>query len=50
MKDCESLPDPLQGGCYWRFNWARGEINNWNLTYDQITCPDYLAQTSGCQA
>jgi len=48
--DCNQLPDPLQGGCFWRFNWAKGAINGWNVTYSQITCPDYLSQTSGCKA
>ncbi|KAK3943232.1 hypothetical protein QBC46DRAFT_377874 [Diplogelasinospora grovesii] len=27
---CASLPQNLPGGCYWRFNWAKGDINGWN--------------------
>ncbi|OIW30180.1 barwin-like endoglucanase [Coniochaeta ligniaria NRRL 30616] len=45
---CESLPDNLQGGCYWRWNWANGEVNGWNVTYNQISCPDALTSVSGC--
>ena len=47
-EDCASLPSSLQGGCYWRWNWARGDINNWNVSYVPITCPDYHIQISGC--
>ncbi|CAK7203888.1 hypothetical protein SEUCBS139899_006638 [Sporothrix eucalyptigena] len=47
-EDCASLPSALQGGCYWRWNWARGDINNWNVSYVPITCPDYHVQISGC--
>jgi len=46
--DCITLPDHLQGGCYWRFNWARGDINGWNVTYNPIPCPDYHTKISGC--
>ncbi|KAJ9134312.1 Barwin-like endoglucanase [Pleurostoma richardsiae] len=46
--DCESLPDNLQGGCYWRFNWARGDINNWPITWTKISCPGYFTSISGC--
>lgn len=48
MSDCASLPDQLQGGCYWRWNWARGDINDWPVDYKQITCPDALTSVSGC--
>jgi len=46
--DCGTLPDHLQGGCYWRFNWARGDINEWNVTYNSIPCPEYHTKISGC--
>lgn len=47
-EDCDSLPENLQGGCYWRWNWANGEINGWNVTYNQISCPAALTSVSGC--
>ena len=41
--DCDSLPDRLQGGCYWRWNWARGDINGWNVEVRNLTsCPSHL--------
>jgi len=48
--DCEKLPPNLQGGCYWRFNWAGGVINGWDIVYKQVECPYRLQQISGCAA
>ncbi|KAK1750365.1 glycoside hydrolase [Echria macrotheca] len=48
--DCANLPQNLQGGCYWRFNWAKGAINTWNIDYKQISCPSRLTNISGCSA
>jgi hypothetical protein len=47
---CELLPFQLQEGCYWRFNWARGDINGWNINYNQVQCPSRLTAISGCSA
>ncbi|KAK4444909.1 RlpA-like double-psi beta-barrel-protein domain-containing protein-containing protein [Podospora aff. communis PSN243] len=47
---CDKLPANLQGGCYWRFNWARGEMNGWDIQYEPITCPSRLTEISGCRA
>ncbi|KAB5517449.1 RlpA-like double-psi beta-barrel-protein domain-containing protein-containing protein, partial [Coniochaeta sp. 2T2.1] len=47
---CEKLPGNLQGGCYWRFNWAKGELNGWDISYTPTTCPDHLTSISGCRA
>ncbi|KAK3379224.1 glycoside hydrolase [Lasiosphaeria ovina] len=47
---CEKLPSNLQGGCYWRFNWARGDVNGWDIIYEQIACPSVLTDISGCAA
>ncbi len=47
---CENLPANLQAGCYWRFNWARGDINGWKIQYEQVTCPFRLTSISGCEA
>ncbi|KAI1338240.1 beta-1,4-endoglucanase [Xylariaceae sp. FL0016] len=49
-EDCESLPQNLQGGCYFRFNWALGDINGWKVTSKQVTCPSQLTDISGCSA
>ncbi|KAK3356418.1 family 45 glycosyl hydrolase [Lasiosphaeria hispida] len=49
-EDCVTLPDSLQAGCYWRWNWAKGEVNGWNIEYNQITCPEQLSGVSGCKA
>ncbi|KAL1868425.1 hypothetical protein VTK73DRAFT_3691 [Phialemonium thermophilum] len=45
---CATLPSNLQAGCYWRFNWAQGDINNWPIRYHEIGCPDQLTSISGC--
>jgi len=45
---CADLPQNLQAGCYWRWNWARGDINGWALDYKQISCPVDLENKSGC--
>jgi len=49
-EDCANLPQNLQGGCYWRYNWARGAINTWNIDYTQVSCPSRLTSISGCSA
>ncbi|KAM7203935.1 glycoside hydrolase [Rhypophila sp. PSN 637] len=48
--ECANLPQNLQGGCYWRYNWARGAINTWNIDYQQVACPSRLTSISGCSA
>ncbi|KAK3987621.1 family 45 putative glycoside hydrolase [Cladorrhinum sp. PSN332] len=47
---CERLPANLWGGCYWRWNWARGEINGWDIFYVPVECPARLTEISGCRA
>ncbi|CAI4215691.1 unnamed protein product [Parascedosporium putredinis] len=49
-ENCANLPDNLQAGCYWRYNWARGELNGWDIVYNPVTCPDRLVEVSGCAA
>jgi len=46
--DCATLPQNLQAGCYWRWNWAKGDMNGWALDYKQIACPAELENKSGC--
>ncbi len=45
---CANLPANLQGGCYWRFNWARGDVNGWDIEYEPVACPARLTAISGC--
>lgn len=47
---CERLPSNLQGGCYWRFNWGKGDLIGWDINYTPVTCPDRLTSISGCHA
>lgn len=49
MEECEVLPEQMHGGCYWRWNWARGDTNGWAVEYSQIECPDELTSVSGCR-
>ncbi|SPN98618.1 uncharacterized protein DNG_01663 [Cephalotrichum gorgonifer] len=49
-ENCANLPDDLQGGCYWRYNWAGGEVNGWDIIYQPVTCPSRLTEISGCAA
>jgi hypothetical protein len=46
--ECELLPDHLRGGCYWRFNWARDDLNERAVEITQISCPTELTNISGC--
>jgi Glycosyl hydrolase family 45 len=45
---CASLPSNLQAGCYWRYNWAGGDLIGWNIYYEDVDCPDRLTSISGC--
>ncbi|KAH8882977.1 barwin-like endoglucanase [Thozetella sp. PMI_491] len=47
---CEKVPDNLAAGCYWRFNWAGGDMLGWDIVYNQVTCPARLTSISGCEA
>lgn len=47
--ECELLPDHLRSGCYWRFNWARDDLNDRNVEITQIACPTALKNISGCE-
>ncbi|KAK0702099.1 glycoside hydrolase family 45 protein [Lasiosphaeria miniovina] len=48
--ECANLPQNLQGGCYWRYNWAGGAVNTWGIDYKQVDCPTRLTSISGCAA
>jgi hypothetical protein len=44
------MPDRLQGGCYWRWNWAKGDVNGWSVDVRNISCPAQLTSISGCDS
>ncbi|TFK87121.1 glycoside hydrolase family 45 protein [Polyporus arcularius HHB13444] len=45
---CSQLPANLQAGCHWRWQWAGGDVNTWQITYKQVNCPSQLTSLSGC--
>jgi hypothetical protein len=47
-RECEALPANLQAGCYWRYNWAGGDLLNWDIYYDPVDCPERLTSISQC--
>ncbi|ORX98730.1 RlpA-like double-psi beta-barrel-protein domain-containing protein-containing protein [Clohesyomyces aquaticus] len=47
-EDCNALPEPLKGGCYWRFDWFRN-ADNPTVSWEKVVCPDALSYVSGCR-
>ncbi|ENN70547.1 endoglucanase [Dendroctonus ponderosae] len=47
IEDCENLPEKLQEGCKWRFQWFEG-ADNPTVEFIQIECPQQLIDISGC--
>lgn len=45
---CAELPEELQPGCRWRFEWLRG-VSNPELTFTQVECPEQLTDITGCK-
>ncbi|OBZ73157.1 putative endoglucanase type K [Grifola frondosa] len=45
---CSELPSNLQAGCHWRWEWAGGDVNEWDVTFKQVNCPSQLTSISGC--
>ncbi|GME82770.1 unnamed protein product [Ambrosiozyma monospora] len=45
--DCDSLPEILQTGCKFRFDWFEG-ADNQTVSYEQVYCPTSLTSISGC--
>ncbi|KAF5008016.1 hypothetical protein FDECE_5700 [Fusarium decemcellulare] len=45
--DCDSFPELLKDGCYWRFDWFEN-ADNPDFTFEQIQCPKALTDISGC--
>ncbi|KAK0719379.1 glycoside hydrolase [Lasiosphaeris hirsuta] len=50
LGECAALPQNLQKGCDWRWNWAGGDVNGWNINYKQVNCPRKITSISGCSA
>ncbi|KAF2092156.1 glycoside hydrolase family 45 protein [Saccharata proteae CBS 121410] len=48
--ECSELPSSLQEGCHWRWQWGGGDLNLWNIVYEQVECPTELTSISGCSA
>lgn len=45
--DCDSFPDALKDGCYWRFDWFEGSDNP-TVDFTQVSCPAALTANTGC--
>ncbi|KAK6194112.1 hypothetical protein LQW54_011753 [Pestalotiopsis sp. IQ-011] len=45
--DCDSFPEKLKAGCYWRFDWFKG-ADNPSVTFEQVACPQAITSKSGC--
>lgn len=45
--ECDSMPDALKPGCYWRFDWFRNSDNP-TFSFTQIQCPTELTDKTGC--
>lgn len=46
--ECALLPAPLQGGCFWRFDWFRN-ADNPSVNWEKVTCPEQLSYVSSCR-
>jgi hypothetical protein len=46
--DCSALPEELQAGCLWRFEWTGGDVNTTTTLFEEATCPTELTSISGC--
>ena len=45
--DCDRLPDVIQAGCYWRFDWFMN-ADNPTVSFKQVTCPSVLTANTQC--
>ncbi len=45
---CDSFPDALKPGCYWRFDWFQN-ADNPTFTFRQVQCPSELVARTGCR-
>ncbi|GME70689.1 unnamed protein product [Ambrosiozyma monospora] len=47
LSDCDNIPEILQEGCRFRFQWLQG-ADNPTVSYEQVVCPSELTSISGC--
>ncbi|KAF2740988.1 endoglucanase 1 precursor [Polyplosphaeria fusca] len=45
--DCNNLPEALQDGCRWRFDWFQNAEYP-SANFKRVTCPSELTQITGC--
>jgi hypothetical protein len=45
---CDVLPDVLQPGCYWRFDWFMG-ADNPSISFIEVECPAVLIANTQCE-
>ena len=45
---CDSMPELLKDGCYWRFDWFEN-ADNPDFTFEQVQCPSALTDKTGCK-
>lgn len=46
--ECDSFPEALRPGCYWRFDWFKN-ADNPGFTFRQVQCPAELVARTGCR-
>jgi hypothetical protein len=44
---CDTFPELLKDGCYWRFDWFKN-ADNPDFKFEQVQCPAALTAISGC--
>ncbi|KAF2452374.1 RlpA-like double-psi beta-barrel-protein domain-containing protein-containing protein [Lineolata rhizophorae] len=45
--DCQNLPEPMIGGCMWRFDWYENAENP-RVDFKRVSCPSELINITGC--
>jgi hypothetical protein len=45
---CDSFPEKLKAGCYWRFDWFKN-ADNPSVSFQPVTCPSALTDKTGCR-
>jgi hypothetical protein len=45
--ECADLPNVLQAGCYWRFDWFM-DADNIITQFKPVSCPSALTTNTGC--
>ncbi|KAF2273438.1 endoglucanase-5 [Westerdykella ornata] len=45
--ECDSFPEKLKPGCYWRFDFFQNSDNP-DVTFEEVVCPKAITDRSGC--